>query len=68
MPNKPMGVKIESDGRDIFVVVDGIKIARRGYPDTPEAGTWVTLVEGWTVTSDDDHDTIEIQHDGRHIH
>ena len=34
---------------DLFVIVDGIKIARRGYPDTPQAGTWVSLEPGYTV-------------------
>ena len=32
-------------------MVDGVKIARRGYPGTPEARTWVSLKRGWTVTS-----------------
>jgi hypothetical protein len=30
-------------------VIDGIKIARRGYPGTPQAGTWVSLEPGWRV-------------------
>jgi hypothetical protein len=29
--------------------VDGLKIARRGYSDTPEAGTWVPIEPGWEV-------------------
>jgi hypothetical protein len=37
-------IAITSDGRDIYVVVDGARIARRGRPGTPEAGTWVSLV------------------------
>jgi hypothetical protein len=35
--------------RDMFLMVDGLKIARRGYPDTPEAGTWVPIEPGWEV-------------------
>ena len=35
-----VGVKIECEGvKDMFVVVDGVRIARRGYPGTPQAGT-----------------------------
>jgi hypothetical protein len=30
--DEPKEVKIESDGRDIFVVVDGVRIATRGHP------------------------------------
>jgi hypothetical protein len=35
--------------QDRFLMVDGLKIARRGYPDTPEAGTWVPIEPGWEV-------------------
>jgi hypothetical protein len=35
--------------QDMFLMVDGLKIARRGYPDTPEAGTWVPIEPGWEV-------------------
>jgi hypothetical protein len=36
--DEPKEVKIEGDGRDIFVVVDDVRIAKRGHPGTPEAG------------------------------
>jgi hypothetical protein len=38
---KPPKFEIISDGVDIFVVADGVKIAKRGSPDTPHANTWV---------------------------
>jgi hypothetical protein len=34
-------VSIEADGIDAFVVYNGVRIAKRGQPNTPEAGTWV---------------------------
>jgi hypothetical protein len=37
------------------------KVAKR------EAGIWISLKPGWTVTSSD-HSEIEIVHDGRVIH
>jgi hypothetical protein len=40
---------IESDGRDLFVIFNGVKIAKRGQPDTPQAGQWVSLEPGYTV-------------------
>jgi len=52
--------EVVSDGRDIYVVVDDIRIARRGHPGTPEAHTWVQLVPGYTVTSPPDHSTFTI--------
>ena len=35
--------------QDTFLMVDGLKIARRGYADTPEAGAWVPIEPGWEV-------------------
>src|SRR5215472_2396531 len=34
---------IETDGTDAFVVYHGVRIAKRGQPNTPQAGTWVSL-------------------------
>lgn len=48
-------------GLDIVIIEGGVRIARRGYPDTPEARTWVPLVDGVRVIDLDDH-TIEVQH------
>ena len=49
---------------DTFVLVDGVKIARRGYPDTPEAGTWVSIESEWEVVDDGRRNTIAIKHNG----
>jgi hypothetical protein len=47
---KEMECQMVSDDKgDVFIVVDGVKIARRGYPGTPQALTWVSLEPGWTV-------------------
>ena len=42
-------VSIEADGIDAFVVYNGVRIAKRGQPNTPEAGTWVSLEPGFRV-------------------
>jgi hypothetical protein len=65
-PNELQMVALENavgDGVDLFIVENGVKIARRGYPGTPEARTWVPLVEGVFVR-DISADAIEIQHFG----
>jgi hypothetical protein len=46
-------------GTDVLVVFDGVRIAKRGHPDTPQAMTWVSLEPGWAVYSDDDTITVE---------
>ena len=65
-------IEIRSDGTGLFVIFDGVKIAKRGPPGTPQAGTWVSLEPGWTVH--DHHDVwsgemaIEITHEGVRVH
>jgi hypothetical protein len=65
-------LEIQGDGTDIFVIVDGVKIAKRGRPGTPYAKTWVSLEPGWAVL--DLHDewsgerAIEITHEGVRVH
>ena len=34
---------IESDAPGIFVVFEGVRIAKRGEIGTPKAGTWVSV-------------------------
>jgi hypothetical protein len=41
--------EMASDGRDIFIVIDGVRVAKRGRSSTAEALTWVTLVPGWGI-------------------
>jgi hypothetical protein len=41
---------IESDGLSLFVVFDGVRIAKRGERGTPQAGTWVSLEPGCAVS------------------
>jgi hypothetical protein len=59
------------DHDEIFVVLDGVRIARRGYPGTPEAGTWVSLVPGWIVRDDFDkygRPSLELERQGGTVH
>jgi hypothetical protein len=53
---------------DMFVVVDGVRIARRGYAGTSQAGTWVSLESGWEVVDDGRRNTIAIKHKGVSVH
>jgi hypothetical protein len=49
MSKDPPTVEMISDGDDLFVAVNGVKVAKRGRPGTPQANTWVSLGPGWTV-------------------
>ena len=59
---------IEGDGRDIFIVIDGVRIAKRGSPGTPQAKTWVSLEPGWSVLDIEGSREIEVTHDGVRVH
>jgi hypothetical protein len=45
---------IESDGKDLFVVFNGKRIAKRGRPNSPQARTWVSIEPGFEV-HDEEH-------------
>jgi hypothetical protein len=47
-------IKLEFDNTDMFVVANGVKIARRGHKGTPQADSWISLEPGWRVL--DGHD------------
>jgi hypothetical protein len=63
----PREVSIESDGEDMYVVADGVRVARRGRPGTLQAGTWIMLEPGWTVTGINPG-PIEISHETPIVH
>jgi hypothetical protein len=62
--SKPSEATIAYDGPDLFVFVDGIKIAKRGHPETPEAGTWISLEPGFAVYDDPAEGSITIEFNG----
>ena len=60
--------RVECDGEDIFIVADGLQIAKRGHPGTPQAKTWVSLEPGWTVRDCGEGDSIEIEYKRQRMH
>jgi hypothetical protein len=47
-------IEIEGDGKDCFVVFNGLRIAKRGDR------RWIALVPGYRVSSPRDHSTITV--------
>jgi hypothetical protein len=60
--------ELHNDGEDVFVLVDGVKIARRGRPHTAQAMTWVMLEPGWMVRDVQSGNAIEVRYEGARIH
>jgi len=44
---------IESDGINVFVLYNGVRVAKRSHSGTPLAGTWMSLEPGYTVRAPD---------------
>jgi hypothetical protein len=66
MKPKPI-CTIEADGHDMFVIYNGIKIAKRGHPGTPQAGRWVSLEPGFKVYSSPNHVQLVIEQNGTRL-
>jgi hypothetical protein len=58
---------IESDGIDLFVVYNGVRIAKRGQPNSPQAGTWVSLEPSFRVFDKGYPAKLVIERDGKII-
>jgi hypothetical protein len=56
---------IESDGTDVFVIYDGKRIAKRGHPDTPQTGTWVSIERGYTVRDRGYPQELVVEYEGK---
>lgn len=60
-------LEMETTLTDLFLYLDGVKIASRGHPDTPQAGKWVPLSEGWEIIDivENGQSAIEVKAGGR---
>jgi hypothetical protein len=63
-----MNIEVIGEGRDLFLVVDGLRIAQRGRPGTPRARTWICIEPGWEVHHDDDLRRITVNYTGAAEH
>jgi hypothetical protein len=61
-------VKVIKDGNNFFVEVDGVRIAQRGFPNSPQAGTWVSLEPGWEVVDGEGQKIVAITYHGASVH
>jgi hypothetical protein len=61
-------VSMECEGSDIFIVADGVRIAKLGHPGTPHAKTWVSLEPGYIVRNCADGESIEVEYKAQRIH
>jgi hypothetical protein len=46
---QPQTAVAESDRKDIFICLNGRRVAKRGHPNTPHARKWIPLEPGFAV-------------------
>jgi hypothetical protein len=66
MSNDEPVCELHNDGENVYVLVNGMKIAKRGAPDT--AQTWIMLEPGWIVRDVDHGNAIEVRYEGARFH
>lgn len=55
------------DGENLYLLLDGVKIAKRGLPGTQQARTWVPFDPAFTVIDLDGGAAIEVLYNGQPI-
>jgi hypothetical protein len=55
---------IHFDGEDMFVIREGVRIAKRGHPGTAHAGKWISLEPGFSIYDDPAQEAIVIEYKG----
>jgi hypothetical protein len=68
MIDEPVCEIYKDDDENVFVTIDGVKIAKRGRPDTSHAMTWIMLEPGWIVRDVHHGNAIEVRFEGARIH
>jgi hypothetical protein len=61
-------VELRTIEGELFVVVDGVTIAKRGKPGSAYAGRWMTLEPGWSIIELEGGSRLQVSYDGARIH
>ena len=56
---------VELTETEVFLKLDGVVIAKRGQPDSDQAGTWIALEPGYEITGG--LDDILVHHYGARV-
>jgi hypothetical protein len=61
-------IAMMGDGENIYIVADGVRIAKRGKPGTPQAKTWISLEPGWNVLDGSSGTYLAVTFNGVPVH
>jgi hypothetical protein len=65
---KAPSLEIVPDGDELYVVFNGVKIAKRGAPGTPQASTWISLEPGYRVLDQNEPRAFIVEYNGVRVH
>jgi hypothetical protein len=71
LPTARSAVELVYDGKDLFVLYCGLRIAKRGRPGTPQARSWIPLEPGFAVRDfgfKGIRGELVVEHDGTNCH
>jgi hypothetical protein len=57
-------LEFELTKKNLFIVFDGVKIAKRGLPGTRDAKKWIPLGPGWEVNDIEGGEQLEVKFNG----
>ena len=60
--------ELHHEGEELFVLVDGVKIANRRAPGKAQVMTWIMLEPGWTVRDVKGGKAIEVSYEQTRMH
>jgi hypothetical protein len=58
----------KDENGNVFVFIDGMKIAERGLPGTAQADTWIMLKPGWMVRDVKGGKAIQVSYEHAWMH
>ena len=59
--------ELHNDGQDVFIVVDGVRIAKRRSQASGSAINWIMLEPGWIIRDVERSNAIEVRYEGATI-
>jgi hypothetical protein len=68
MSDEQHSVELRTIEGELFVVVDGVTIAKRGKPGSSHAGRRLAIEPGWSIVELEGGNRLQVSYNGARIH
>jgi hypothetical protein len=68
MGDEQYSVELRTIEGELFVVVDGVAIGKRGKPGSRHAGKWLAIEPGWSIVELEGGNRLQVSYNGARIH